>query len=158
MPLLSRLGVYLALGCVLLSGAGAVAQWGFGYGPNDWAELLRGQEHCARLAVEIQTYQERNRRKQSITDQVLTRRLTLLEAAAAFRRVHQETWEDVNCLGERSPEDLCDEAMCRCVLYWARSAVLDGADSALPVLTDLEDEFIRLFHCSPWDAPTQPAD
>jgi hypothetical protein len=75
----------------------------------------------------------------------LSRRQNLLEAAAAFRRLHEETWDDINGFGELPGEDLSDPAMCRCVLVWVRSEVNHLTAGAADVLTELEAEFVRLF-------------
>jgi hypothetical protein len=146
MATLCRCGLLAALACVLLCGGLTVARSLFGCGcsPADVVELCRLQERDRKLDRANRAAQERYARKRDVLADVLARRLTLLQAAGAFRRIHEETWEEFNCFDEKQVEDRSDRAMCRLVIAWVRSELLDThGDTSL--LWELEAEFVRMF-------------
>jgi hypothetical protein len=153
MPTLSRLLVPSVCALALLAGAAGVAHCLFDdvFGLKSLGRLLREQERDENIRAADRAALARNGAKEQVIHEVLARRLTLLEAAAAFRRIHQETWDDLRRAGLRSPEDLSDEAMCGNVLYWIKGSLVPpvGPNADAAFLAEMEDEYVRRFGHAP---------
>jgi hypothetical protein len=150
MTILLRLGTSLFLVVFLLFGGAVLARCclGIDCGPEALSALARAQDDQERLDRRMRVHQERNTAKLRITQDVLARRLTLLQAADAFRRVHEETRHDFDPLGKGWAEDLSDETMCFSVLCWTQGAASDDPDR-LAVLCDLHTTFVAHFRHAP---------
>src|SRR5204862_43380 len=81
------------LALVLLLGGGVLARWCFGSDCGlGWLRALeRSRAEQEALDRRLRGMAERNRGKSEVVDAVLARRLTLLQASSAFRRIHEET-------------------------------------------------------------------
>ena len=145
-----RLGASASVAVVFVLGGTGLAGLctDFGGGLAALRELSRGHEERQRLDRQSRALIDRNKGKERVVGQVLARRLTLLQAAAEFRRLHEETREDADpvCLGWG--EDLSDEALCCNVLTWVDG---EGADDPrrASVLPALKAEFAAHFHHAP---------
>jgi hypothetical protein len=145
-----RLGFLTVLAGVLLCVGLALARPLFGWdgGLDALVELTNSKQRERKLDRANRAVQERNAGKQRVFKEVTARRLTLHQAAAGFRRIHEETWAEINCFDEKAPEDLSDRAMCRAVLTWVRGNPVGQPDD-VPLLRELEAEYVRLFG-QPW--------
>src|SRR5205809_6374479 len=109
MPTLARALALFAIAAALLCGAAGLARLclGLDLGQGDLAQLCREQERSAALLRRDRAMQERIAAKEAVIGQVFGRRLTLLQAAAEFRRVHERLPP------QGQPDDPSDEALCR---------------------------------------------
>jgi hypothetical protein len=146
MPTPIRLGASLSAAAALLLGAGGLARCWFGYdcGADALAGLSQERERRHRLDRVSQALVERNRAKEEVISELLAGRLTLVEAAAAFRRIHERTRDETGCYAEADPADLSDEGLCRNVLCWARMGLADSPRRE-EVLDRLNRDFEALF-------------
>jgi hypothetical protein len=146
MTLLYRLGLALGLSVLFLCGLARCA--GIDLGLDDVARLAREKERGAALERRCRNMAARTTGKQQVTDQVIARRLTLLEAADAFRRIDEAADADAPADASPVPEDRSDEGLCENVLVWVAAALNnDRRDAA--VLRDLEAQFVARFHHPP---------
>src|SRR5262245_31979133 len=108
-----RLGLLAALTGLLLFGVLVLGRvlFGLDLGLTALAELSRVKERGRGLDRTNRALQLRIASKLRVTDEVAAGRLTLRQAAALFRRIHEETWDEFNCLGEKSLEDLSDRVL-----------------------------------------------
>jgi hypothetical protein len=143
MPTPARLAVLPALAAALLCGAVALARLGLNLdlGQDDLTDLYRQREQSAELRRRDRAMLERVAAKESVVGQVFARRLTLAQAAAEFRRIH----ERFPCEIDGWSDDPSDEGLCRLVLDWVRNEVRLGRWRDPAVLADLEAEFVRRF-------------
>src|SRR5262249_19571863 len=119
MTLLYRLGLTLGLSVLFLGGLCGLARCaGLDLGLDDVARLAREKERGADLERRCRNMAARTTGKQQVTDEVIARRLTLLEAADAFRRVDESTDADTPADPSPVPDDLSDEGVCENVLVW----------------------------------------
>jgi hypothetical protein len=141
MPTPARALALFAVAAALLCGAAALARLclGLDLGQGDLAQLCRDQERSAALLRRDRALQERIAAKDIVIGRVLGRRLTLLQAAAAFRRIHERFPP------EGPPDDPSEEGLCRQVLGWVRTAVLTDPGRDPAVLADLEAEYADRF-------------
>jgi hypothetical protein len=143
MPTPARALALSALALALLCGAAALARLGLGLdlGQDDLADLFRQRERAAELRRRDRAMLERVAAKESVIERVFARRLTLAEAAAEFRRIHERIpSENAGCADEPS-----DEGLCRQVLDWARAGLLGNSGRDPAVLADLEAEYADRF-------------
>jgi hypothetical protein len=148
MPTPARALALSALALALLCGAAALARLclGLDLGQGDLAWLCRERERSAALRRRDGVMQERVAAKEAVIGQVLGRRLTLLQAAAAFRRVHERFPP------EGPPDDPSDEeGLCRQVLRWVETGTLTDPGRDPAVLAELEAEFADRFGHPPRD-------
>jgi hypothetical protein len=147
MKLLSRFVLCLSASLVLMGGLCGLAQCcGLDLGLDQFAELARAQELQEVLVRRNQQLCARSTAKQHVTDEVLGRRLTLLEGAAAFRRIDESTTDADSAPHEW--DDLSDEGVCRNLLNWVKCQTIDegrGEDR----LRELEAEYAEHFHHAP---------
>ncbi len=147
-----RLGASASVAVVLVLGGTGLAGLctGFDGGLGALRDLARNDEQRERLRRQSRALLERNKGKERVVEQVLARRLTLLQAAAEFRRLHEETRADADpvCLGWG--EDLSDEALCCNVLVWADGHAASADDPRREsVLSALKAEFVAHFRHPP---------
>src|SRR5262249_39103567 len=116
-------------------------------GLNQAVLLVRETQRGEALRRRCRGVAERTAGKQHVVDEVFERRLTLLAAAAAFRRLHEATAE-AGLPPEPCADDLSEEGLCRNVLVWVR-ANLNGDPRREAVLRDLEAQFVDRFHHAP---------
>jgi hypothetical protein len=143
MPTPARALALSALALALLGGAAVLARLGLGLdlGRGDLARLCRERERAAELRRRDRLMLERVAAKEAVVGQVLGRRLTLLQAAAEFRRIH----ERFPCADEGLPDESSEEGLCRQVLAWVRTATLTDPGRDPAVLADLEAEYADRF-------------
>ncbi len=104
--------------------------------PSSWAALLgvdrenvsellkvfmEEQQRNAEIANRNEIVRERIFAQYEITNNVIAGRLTLFEAAAAFRDVRERTKVYVNRAVTNFPGDTLEERQCRQVISWVRS-------------------------------------
>jgi hypothetical protein len=153
MRIVTHVLVLFAVAAVLVGGAAALPMPGLGSGLGVLADLAREQERGRQLSRQNRALSERNEAKQEVIGQVRDRRLTLEQAAAEFRRIHERTQADIEGAPGAGPQDLSEEELCRNILAWVRTYLPDHPESA-PVLAELEAEFAAHFG----HAPPTPAD
>jgi hypothetical protein len=149
MPSAVRLGILPLVVCPLLLGAVALAGplfgLDFGLGALGTLSDARAQndqlDRCNRAA------RDRLKRKQAVTEEVLDRQTTLLQGAAAFRRIDEDTEAEIAGTEPRRNDAPPDRDMCLTVLLWVRAELANAPNSS--VLTELEAEFVRLFKQAP---------
>src|SRR5262249_45176665 len=95
MTMLTRFCASLAAAGVMLVGVGALARLaGVEIDRGAWIRLARENKRKEVLERQSRALAERNEGKQRIASQVVERRLTLLEAAAEFRRLNEQAPAD----------------------------------------------------------------
>jgi hypothetical protein len=141
MPTPARALALSALAAALLCGAAVLARFCLGLDPGqgDLAQLCREQERSAALRRRDRAIQERIAAKEVVIEQVFARRLTLSQAAAEFRRVHERFPP------EGPPDDPPEEGLCRQVLKWVRTRILTDPGCDPAVLAELEAEYADRF-------------
>ena len=129
------LSCFFVFTAVLLTFTSLSADWLMElYSPTDqfgnrfsFAEAQRKSEQLSReLAISI----ERIRTKESVVDALLNGEMTLLEAAAAFRSIHErpQSWHDPLCA---RPQRDDGESWCRQVIHWVEMRVSLGHSPSL---------------------------
>jgi hypothetical protein len=162
MPSAVRLCLLALLGCALLLGAAALTRplFGLDLGLGALGTLAAAQERNDRLARQNRAGEERLKRKQAVTESVLDRRVTLLEAAAAFRQIDEDIEAELASTEPRRNDAPPDRELCQQVLLWVRGERNHPHDPSL--LAELESEYVRLFgeapnYHAPAPAPTVAA-
>src|SRR5579884_442251 len=148
MTLPLRLGMSLCASVLVLGGVvGAARCLGVAVGLDDLGRIRHESERREALTRRNRHLIERNTGKHRITEEVFARRLSLLQAAEAFRRLEVATAEEAPPSAARC-DDLSEEALCRNVLTWVR-ANLSAHPGQAAVLRDLEAEFAVRFRHAP---------
>jgi hypothetical protein len=150
---LPRLVACAAAGVALFLIVGVFAPWLLGserslarVGGVLYRELQRGEA----LNSRDETVRRCLAAKSRITEEVLAGRLSLLEAARAFRECHEairdgnESWAGVY----RAPED--EEAVCRNVIAWARQRTGCDPRRQAAAVRRLEAELREFLHARVW--------
>ena len=106
------------------------------YAPIDqsgnYFSLFEAQRKSEQLTREIAISLERIRSKEKVVDALLNGEMTLFEAAASFRSLHQDarTWYDPRC----APPAFDDgESWCRQVINWAELQLRHGHSASLAI-------------------------
>jgi Tfp pilus assembly protein PilN len=91
MTTVTRLAVSLLAALSLLLGVGVLAHWcmGFDFGLKSLSSLAEENERRAALTRQTQAMATRNKEKQRVVERVVARQVTLAQAIAEFRRIHE---------------------------------------------------------------------
>jgi hypothetical protein len=144
MPTAFRLVVSLAAVAAVL-GAAALVLF---LAPGELAYVERERERGDRLDQRNQALQRLGLDKGHVVREVIARRLTLPEAAAAFRRLDADIRHEAGPGAGPGLEDFSDDAVCELVLDWVRIELRDDPRCDA-VLGELEAEFAARFGHAP---------
>jgi hypothetical protein len=157
MTIVLRACASLAAAVLVLLGAAAAARGlGFEFGLGDVVEVARQKELAQDLERRTRTVRARNEGKQRVTAQVIEGRLTLLQAAAEFRRL-QERLRAEGGGDDMGLDDLSDEGLSVNVLLWARAELTNDPRRDVR-LGELEGEFAARFRHAPALDPEPPSE
>jgi len=108
-------------------------------------QIQRGEQDLAALGPPCEVLVARARAKAHVTDEVLTGRLTLLQAAARFRRLDAQEPASKVDLRQHFAGATEEERLCRQVIQWATAAAQDvSPTAAAPTRARLEAELAGL--------------
>jgi hypothetical protein len=135
----------------LLTGGWLAARWaGMALPDLGLTELRRLRAEDRRreaLAGRCEALVESNRVKTRVARELIEQRLTLSEAAAEFRRLHEANGIDLQLLASWTGTASEEEALTHTIFAWVSAELMDGpADQRAAVLRRLEAEYADAFH------------
>ncbi len=144
-----RLSLWAAAAAVFAALSGAVVSVRGESLGHEVLVLLAELDRATDLDAEVAANHSLKREKWELTDELIAGRLSLADAADAFRTVEAAYHGDfrlVQCAYRGLPED---EAACCHALYWARLRLRHDPTRAAEVLPRLRAEFEARFHHPP---------
>jgi hypothetical protein len=144
-----RLSLWAAAAAVFATLSGAVVSVRGETLGHQLRQLVTEMDHSEALDAEMSSNRSLRERKRDLADEVIAGRLSLAEAADAFREVEVSYHGDfhmVRCAYRGLPED--EAAYCH-ALIWARQQLIRDPARAAEVLPRLRAEFESRFHHPP---------
>jgi hypothetical protein len=144
-----RLSLWAAAAAVFATVGGVVVSVRGESLGHQLSQLLTEMDHSAALDAEMATNRSLRERKRELAHELIAGRLSLAEAADAFREV-EVTYHGDFCLVRCAYRDLPEDEAAYChALIWARQQLTRDPARAAEVLPRLRDEFEARFRHPP---------